>query len=143
MKNKEKYIDELMDIIINGRPLAINKQTNRPVQCNNKIDCVNCLFYEMGCNDEGRKEWLEQEYHEPILDEKEREYLSAVIRPWRDKVTDIIKTREWETEKKNAEFIRISLDDDGIVTDLPYFKAGTMYKGMELDREYSLEDLGL
>lgn len=26
---------------------------------------------------------------------------------------------------------------------LPVFKAGTLYKGMELNREYSLEDLGL
>ena len=28
-------------------------------------------------------------------------------------------------------------------TTLPYFKKGTMYKGMEVDKEYSLEELGL
>lgn len=87
--------------------------------------------------------WLEDEYKEPILDEKEKEYLSAVIRPWRDKVIDIRKMREHEIKKKNAEFIRIRLNDIGTVTDLPYFKAGTMYKGMELDRPYTLEELDL
>lgn len=91
----------------------------------------------------GLVNWLEDEYKEPILDEKEREYLSAVIRPWRDKVTDIRKIREWVSEEPNAEYIRISLNGGSEICDLPYFKAGTMYKGMELDRKYSLEELGL
>lgn len=74
----------------------------------------------------------------PILDDKEKEWLSMVIRPFRNKVK-YIKKRKF----RDGEFIDIETSDDDGATFLPYFKAGTMYKGMELDREYSLEDLGL
>lgn len=73
----------------------------------------------------------------PILDDKEKEYLSAVIRPWRKKVIHIKKSG---TEK--SEYLSINIREPfGVM--LPYFKAGTMYKGMELDREYSLEELDI
>lgn len=93
---------------------------------------------EEGCNDRGCvkcKKWLKQPYKEPsILDEAEKKYLSAVIRPWRDRV-------EWISKSDNIgrEYLQIELDDDEI--ELPYFKKGTMYKGMELNKEYTLEDL--
>lgn len=71
----------------------------------------------------------------PILDEKEKEYLSFVIRPWRKRVIHIKKSG---TEK--SEYLSINIREPfGVL--LPYFKAGTMYKGMELDKEYSLEEL--
>ena len=41
----------------------------------------------------------------------------------------------------NYEFIILNLDNDGIF--LPSFKKGKMYKGMELNKEYTLEELGL
>lgn len=71
----------------------------------------------------------------PILDEKEKEYLSKVIRPFRNKVK-YIKKRKF----RDGEFIDIETSNDDEAT-LPYFKAGTMYKGMELDRKYLLEEL--
>ena len=50
-------------------------------------------------------DWLLQPYKEPsILDEAEKKYLSAVIRPWRDKVKRISKY-----ENFGKEFISISL----------------------------------
>ena len=73
---------------------------------------------------------------EEILDEKEKEYLRAVIRPFRDRVEYIIKK-----EKFKNEAIGIFLEEDVIV--FPYFKKGTMYKNMEIDKQYSLEELGL
>ena len=81
--------------------------------------------------------WLEDEYKAPILDKKEKEYLSAVIRPWRDRVKSIIKLQY----NKEEEFIGFNIRSRYIV--FPPFKADTMYKGMELAREYTLEELGL
>ena len=39
------------------------------------------------------------------------------------------------------EFIEIRLESE--YTCLPYFKKNTMYKGMELEKRYSLKELGL
>lgn len=81
------------------------------------------------------------EIKKPILDEKEKEYLSNVIKPFRDKVMNIAK---YDTEKN--QFIRICYCD--IDKNLEYmyftpFKKGTIYKGMEVNKKYSLEDLEL
>lgn len=70
-----------------------------------------------------------------ILDEEEKEYLSAVIRPFKDRIEFIAKRRMFD------DYICIGLNDEAI--SLPYFKKGTMYKGMELYKEYTLKELGL
>lgn len=72
-----------------------------------------------------------------ILDEEEKRYLEGVIRPFKDKVERIIKN----SEDRTRAFIEIRLKSEYIC--LPYFKANTMYKGMELDEIYTLEELGL
>lgn len=133
MKNKEKY--NLHDLVINwegNRMLCILYKGER-------------LYTDYGSNNELLESlitWLEAEYKEPILDEVEKKYLSAVIRPWRDKII-CIRKREW---KDWGEFIVIvggNFDGELAVTYFPPFNKGTMYKGMELDRKYSLEDLGI
>lgn len=70
-----------------------------------------------------------------ILDEEEKEYLSAVIRPFKDRIEFIAKSRMFD------DYISIGLNDEAI--SLPYFKKGTMYKGMELYKKYTLKELGL
>ena len=72
-----------------------------------------------------------------ILDEQEREYLSSVIRPFRHKVKYIVKF-----DCSPEEYISILLPY-GEEMNLPCFKKGTMYKGMEKGKEYTLEELGL
>ena len=76
----------------------------------------------------------------PIIDEKEKEYLSAVIRPFRDKIKSICKSSFHMDDI--WEWIQISFISDEFMY-FPYFKKGTMYKGMEPNKEYSLEDLDL
>ena len=71
-----------------------------------------------------------------ILDEEEKEYLSAVIKPFRDKIEYIAK------HGVNKEYIDICIRNDSKII-FPYFKSGTMYKGMELNKKYTLEELGL
>lgn len=78
------------------------------------------------------------ERKEEVLDAAEKKYLAGVIRPFRDKVKYIYKGQVW---RNNREFINIILKEDTL--DLPCFTAGTMYKGMETGRHYTLEELGL
>ena len=73
---------------------------------------------------------------EEILDETEKRYLASVIRPFRDKVEAIRK------ELSNKEFISIELKDEASIN-FPYFKKGTMYKGMKEYKKYTLKELGL
>lgn len=79
------------------------------------------------------------EVEDEILDEQEKKYLSNLVRPFRDKVLSIIKT-EYYNERE--EFVSIILRDD-VNIDLPNFKKGTMYKGMETNKDYTLKELGL
>ena len=72
-----------------------------------------------------------------ILDEEEKEYLTNVIKPFRNKVEYIIK-RIFRKE----EYIKIVIKNDCDMY-FPSFKKGTMYKGMEEEKEYTLEELGL
>lgn len=71
-----------------------------------------------------------------ILDEEEKRYLEGVIRPFRDKVEYIQKIGN-----SLEEYIWIEIKGDDIK--LPFFKANTMYKSMELEKRYTLKELGL
>ena len=82
--------------------------------------------------------WLEQEYKPPILDDVEKAYLSAVIKPFRKDVECIVKYM-FSEEK---EFLAISLHN-GEEMILPNFIRRTMYKGMKLRKAYTLKELGL
>lgn len=73
-----------------------------------------------------------------ILTKKEKAYLSAIIKPFRDKKIMIGKLRHLFGEEEY-----IWIDIDGYHFTLPHFKKGEMYKGMELNKFYTSEELGL
>lgn len=76
-----------------------------------------------------------------ILDEVEKRYLRGVIRPFRNRVKII---RKFIYSGGNAS-IDISIDDSntGWLIELLPFPKNEMYKGMEDDKEYTIEELGL
>lgn len=82
---------------------------------------------------------LESIVHPQILDDAEKRYLKGVIRPFRDRVTSICKGKD-TTSKRECLTIFVSKYDR---CSLPWFEAGTMYKGMKVYKEYTLEELGL
>lgn len=93
-------------------------------------------------------EWLDQEHVEPILDEAERAYLSAVIKPFRDRVKFLKKYKGdlnfGPKYERICGQVRSEWDKNLIFSfDLVPFRTGTMYKGMEVGREYTIEELGL
>lgn len=79
--------------------------------------------------------------NDEILDSTEKKYLAAVIAPFRDKVKNIAKI-----DKDNGKQYICICHYGGLYTEnitLPYFKSGTMYVGMQQNKEYTLEELGL
>ena len=80
--------------------------------------------------------WLEEEYDPKILTDKETAYLSSVIKPFREEVETIEKASFEEDEQ-------LQISDGDTVMAFPCFEKGTMYKGMEAYKEYTLEELGL
>lgn len=77
----------------------------------------------------------------PILDVNEIEYLSVVINPFRDRVISIGKCNCYEYEYIVIKYLDNGKNEGFIY--FPCFKRGTMYKGMEAGKEYSLGDLRL
>lgn len=83
-------------------------------------------------------EFLEQKINIGILDKVEKEYLEAVIKPFKDEVSFIMKDKVFD----DSEFIEINLKNGDYVC-FPYFEKGAMYAGMERCKKYTLKELGL
>lgn len=76
---------------------------------------------------------------EEVLDETEKKYLAEVIRPFRKRIQFIQKKKE--ITEINP-YIRIVCEDNDKLV-FPYITDNSMYKGMESNRKYTLEELGL
>lgn len=126
MLNIEKYKDDILNA----------KQSD--ITC-----CVIDLYHNGICPDDCKDckreamEWLLSEYKGPILTDSEREYLSSVIKPFR-------KNADFVCKNSNIlrEYISIGLDNNDYIS-LPTFKPGEMYKCMEKNKLYALQELGL
>ena len=80
------------------------------------------------------------ERKEEILDKTEKEYLANVIRPFRHKIKTIEKTTR--IGGSSLCYLNILLENNDMAN-LPDFKKNSMYKGMEVNKEYTLKELGL
>ncbi len=80
------------------------------------------------------------ERKEEILDKTEKEYLANVIRPFRHKIKTIEKTTR--IGDSSLCYLNILLENNDMAN-LPDFKKNSMYKGMEVNKEYTLKELGL
>lgn len=146
MKNGQKYAKEINQMvnqeyfecslwsIRNGKKASEDcchiPESFDPVSGSDEF-CKKCLGESL--------EWLNQEYKESILDDVEKEYLSAVIKPFRKKISCIRKSKD---PRKRKNYIKIEFCD-GDRMFFPNLANDTMYKGMKLDRNYTLEELGL
>ena len=120
----------------------------------NKIVDNNFQSYYIDVKDLIEDCWEECEAF--ILNRKEREYLEAVIKPFKDRVHCIFKAKyddcnqqlyikvkkyDWDDDWYDDEEYEEGYEYEYI--NLPYFKENTEYIGMELRKEYTLEELGL
>lgn len=76
---------------------------------------------------------------EEVLDETEKKYLAEVIRPFRKRIQFIQKKKE--ITEINP-YIRIVCEDNDKLV-FPYITDNSMYKGMEVNKKYTLKELGL
>lgn len=136
------------------RDITYEELTN---YCKGKIICPECFLRNVRCqtsndcwvyhkdlySDKFLDQTIEVEVPD-ILNKEEKEYLSAVIKPFRNKVKNIIK---FSCAMNSHSYIEIVYDDDTWGKDMsivmPPFKKDTMYKNMELGKKYKLEELGL
>lgn len=113
-------------------------------------DCEKCLFRNVRCGflsqswvnhkDMYSNKFLDQEVDIPsphILDKEEHDYLRAVVKPYKIKSITLIGglinvCLRFRLENNMNEWF-----------ELPVFKKDTLYKGMEIDKEYSIQDLEL
>lgn len=135
MKNIEKY----KEILLKRLPVCdidtdIRKQGGKAAIGCPHTSCEECkeMFFK----------WLLEEYSEPILDDVERKYLSAIIKPFKNYVTGIAKIKD--DYMTGRHYIRIIVKKyERECINFPWFEKNAMYKGMKENREYTLEELGL
>lgn len=130
MLNIEKYKDIVLESLKPCKLKAgLYREGAKIVACKD-VSCTDCK--------ERLFKWLTEEYKEPILNDAEKKYLSAVIKPFRKKVMDVAKI-QYRGERQSIR-IRVSYGNCAV---LPFFKNNTMYKGMEVGKYYTPEELGL
>lgn len=95
--------------------------------------CVECRKENM--------QWLLAEAE--ILDDAEKKYLKAVIKPFKKHVKTIMKAKQVATLYAITIDIEEKYNYETFLQFPPFEKSSEMYKGMELGRRYTLEELGL
>lgn len=80
MKNKEKYVKEIVDIVCEDVSFGVDKRTGSPASCR-ELHCGKCLLNEMNrraCYN-SRKEWADSEYVErPVISKADRTFLDYI-----------------------------------------------------------------
>ena len=79
-----------------------------------------------------------KELPKQILTDEEKAYLKAVIKPVKDKVVDMYRTQTLYSH----EHVFIHLKNSENMTTYP-FEPNTRFKGMKINQEYTLKELGL
>lgn len=90
MKNKEKYAEQIVDIVCEDVSFGVDKRTGSPASCR-ELHCGKCLLNEMNryaCYD-SRKEWADSEYVErPVISKNDRRFLDYIGNTYKYVVRD-------------------------------------------------------
>lgn len=138
--NLEHYKGELKEILLDDydNPREVFRKISKRFDRQIKISPIE-HFTDAILN------WMAQPYEESVLDDVEKAYLKAVIKPFKDKVLHIYKTDQYDENYQYIiivmKSIKYGLNEENIA--FPLFKKNTMYKGMKADKNYTLKELGL
>lgn len=137
MKNIEKYEKEIRKY--NGR-FAVTKE-GQVVDCSG-YDCNDCLFLK-GCT-KLKMEWLMEEYKDPILNEKEKEILIKLIETNKAIYnTDVLFVEKLSTTNNFSKCYLYIMFENRNSSETITFYSDTIFSRMELNKHYTLKDLGL
>lgn len=131
--NLEQYKRELGKILYQGYGNAAAIFDKIKTNCDSNIRSKYGQTYMDDILD-----WMARPYKEPILDDVERKYLSSLLKPFK---SDVVSINKIKVGKCNA-FLFIKIKSYNSFS-LPSFKSEKMYRNMELNKEYTLEELGL
>lgn len=111
--------------------------------CNLDIKNDNCILNKLIVTIDALEKKYLLEHKEKILTKSEKDYLSSILHPFRKIIVIVSKHRLNNDFEYIAIRVKSLKEDEEENMCFPAFKIGTMYKGMELDKKYSLEELGL
>lgn len=83
-------------------------------------------------------------YNPPILSDAEREYLKMVLKPFHENVAYVEKVHYYPMTvdaSSSLAFLFIKLHDGKL--EFPNFDSRKMYLGMELNKKYKMDELGI
>ena len=138
MLNIEKYKDEILKEYKDNLDIidAISDSTS----------LGNALFSIYDRRNNGKEldiiEWLTSEYKEPILTDEEKIIIKDIIKvfePFGKELSYISKTSWCRDSGKCYLYFKYEDDSSGI----PSINSNELFVGMELDKSYTLEELGL
>ena len=138
MLNIEKYKDEILKYYKDNLDIidAISDSTS----------LGNALFSIYDRRNNGKEldiiEWLTSEYKEPILTDEEKIIIKDIIKvfePFGKELSYISKT-SWCRDSGKC-YLYFKYEDDSSGT--PSINSNELFVGMELDKSYTLEELGL
>ena len=134
MKNIEKYKDEIKAEIEKDKTLGcvVNKLMGNT--CDDYPKCNDCYLKVL--------DWLLQEYKEPILNDKEKVIIKDIIKAFEPfgKELSYITKENWDYGE-NCCFLNFKYGDDNFGT--LTFNQNKLFKGMEINKCYTLGGLGL
>ena len=144
MENKMEEVAKLLDLELEEE-FRVND-----FPCKFKISKDGLKYWNVNIEQWDDARWLQKlltgerkiiKIPKKILTGDEKEYLSAVIKPFRDKVSSISK----RSSDDNGEYIAIVIEEKPHDTTMffPSFDVDTMSKGMEIGKYYSLDELEL
>ena len=92
MKNKERYLKEIVEIACDGNCIAVDKNSGKVKPCCYS-SCSNCLFddshYRDSDCDRTRRKWAESEYVEhPVISKRDRRFLDCIGNAYKYVVRD-------------------------------------------------------
>lgn len=138
MLNAEKFKDEITKL---GFDFTV-KEDGTVVGCTICNECKECKFCRKKCI-ESRIEWLLEEYKEPLLTEEEQQILHNILKV--DEVLNggiiaIAKKRRYSSHGEQYYF-SFSYANDNVSSF--NFNGNEMFKGLKLNKEYTIKELGL
>lgn len=136
MKNIEKYFNKLVELDSTAIGLVDGK-----IEVCAKINCDECEFKCSYANFYG---WLASEYKEPILNEKEKEILIKLIETNKAIYnTDVLFVEKLSTTNNFSKCYLYIMFENRNSSETITFYSDTIFSRMELNKQYTLKDLGL
>lgn len=140
MKNIEKYENEISQLVNGGDDIVCSIATAAGIVIENSCSTRNCKECQKEC-----LEWMYSEYKEPILSDDEKDIVKAMIDIIHEFECTVIDVKKIDIGNCDS-FISIRYENPVIGVDDTISSPiidNHRFKGMELNRKYTLEELGL